>query len=293
VTDVVGAAEGSAARVTDVVGAAQGSAARVTDVVGAAEGSAARATDAVGAAATAAGAARVVGDVAAPQTIATVQRVAAPPVVETAARSVERVVAPAKVAASVETVSPAARPVTSAARSEKRSVAGAQASGGRPVRVAARRVAPGEAAAPAVSAEVGGMDRVRRAVGGAIPLPPAAAAGRSAAGASEIAATWSPALSGAFAPRAAAHPPLDGFSPRNASGIHRSAQPPARPAAPGGSSPASAGGVGGGVAGSAFGGAWAILLLELGLAGFALSVFLVAGGGRRPSSLVSLLERPG
>jgi len=143
-------------------------------------------------------------------------------------------------------------------------------------------------------------------VAGSPPAPAAAEASRAnapatAAGASPARPAGRP-LVAAFAPSAAANSFIAGLTPpalgaprafRDASGIHRSAQPPARPGAPGGTSPTSAGSAAGGTAGSGFGGAWAILLLELGLAGWALSVFLVAGGGRRPSSLVSLLERPG
>ena len=87
------------------------------------------------------------------------------------------------------------------------------------------------------------------------------------------------------------HPPL---AVPDANGPHHSGPPPARPAAPGGTSPASVGATAGaGSAGAASSGASAILLVEFGLAGWALYMLLIASSGWRPSSVVSVLERPG
>jgi hypothetical protein len=99
-----------------------------------------------------------------------------------------------------------------------------------------------------------------------------------------------------------AHSPLATFAPpalhapaavRDTVAAQHPSGPPARPAGPGGTSPIAAGAASAGLAGAAFGGSWVILLIELGLAGCALSSVLTAGSGRRPTTVVSLHERPG
>jgi hypothetical protein len=110
---------------------------------------------------------------------------------------------------------------------------------------------------------------------------------RSRATPPEPAATADPRIVIFAAP--SLHPPL---AVSDANGPHHTGPPPARPAAPGGTSPASVGATAGS-AGSASGGASAVLLIELGLAGWALYMLLIASSGWRPSSVVSVLERPG